>query len=66
MRLVNRASPRAIERLYEYGANLYTKGQWKKAAEAFEKILELDPENTAARRALNRLEQEIMLREGTR
>jgi len=58
------ASPRAIERLYEYGVSLYTKGQWEKAAEAFEKILELDPENVQARRALNRLEQQIMLRKG--
>ncbi|MFH1725740.1 MAG: type IX secretion system membrane protein PorP/SprF [Elusimicrobiota bacterium] len=59
-----RPDPQAIEKLYQYGVELYSRGEWRRAAAAFQKILELEPGNTQAQRAVRRLEGELMLREG--
>lgn len=54
------ADPEALERLYQRAVELYSGGDWQKAAETFQKILELDPGNRQAARALKRLEAERM------
>lgn len=46
---------REIERIYQSGADFYSKGEYGKAADAFRKILTLDPQNTQARKALERI-----------
>jgi tetratricopeptide (TPR) repeat protein len=46
---------REIERLYQAGADAYAKGEYGKAADSFRKILTLDPQNTQAKKALERI-----------
>ncbi|MBU2574904.1 MAG: type IX secretion system membrane protein PorP/SprF [Elusimicrobia bacterium] len=46
---------REIEKLYRTGADYYTKGDYGKAADNFRKILTLDPENSQAKKALERI-----------
>ncbi len=46
---------REIERIYQSGADYYAKGDYGKAADAFRKILAIDPENTQAKKALERI-----------
>ena len=54
------ASPQDIERLYEAGVDLYAQGRLSEAAAAFKRILELEPDNVSARRALDRVQSEIL------
>jgi tetratricopeptide (TPR) repeat protein len=54
------ASPQDIERLYEAGVDLYAQGRLSEAAAAFKRILELEPDNVSARRALDRVSSEIL------
>ncbi|OGR44741.1 MAG: hypothetical protein A2X35_05430 [Elusimicrobia bacterium GWA2_61_42] len=46
---------REIERLYQAGADYYAKGEYGKAADAFRKIMGIDPMNTQAKKALERI-----------
>ncbi|MDA8244368.1 MAG: tetratricopeptide repeat protein [Elusimicrobia bacterium] len=46
---------REIEKLYQAGADYYAKGDYGKAADAFRKILTLDPQNAQAKKALERI-----------
>jgi tetratricopeptide (TPR) repeat protein len=52
------ADPREIERLYREGVELYAAGDTMQAAEAFRRILEIDPNNAQALKALQRLKLE--------
>ncbi|MCX5785385.1 MAG: hypothetical protein NTX59_06825 [Elusimicrobia bacterium] len=47
--------PREIEKLYQQGADFYTKSDYGKAADIFRRILTLDPGNTQAKKALERI-----------
>jgi TolA-binding protein len=49
------ANAREIEKIYQTGADHYAKGEYGKAADAFRKILTLDPQNTQAKKALERI-----------
>lgn len=49
------ANVREIEKLYQAGADSYAKGEYGKAADSFRKILTLDPQNTQAKKALERI-----------
>ncbi len=53
-------SPVEIERLYEQGVDFYAQGRLSEAAAAFRKILESEPNNSSARRALDRVQSEII------
>lgn len=53
-------APQDIERLYEAGVDLYAQGRLSEAAAAFKRILELEPDNVSARRALDRVQSEIL------
>lgn len=53
-------TPQEIERLYEAGVDLYAQGRLAEAAQAFKQILELEPANVSARRALDRVQSEIL------
>jgi tetratricopeptide (TPR) repeat protein len=53
-------SPVEIERLYETGVDLYAQGKLAEAAAAFRRIIESEPNNTSARRALDRVQSEII------
>lgn len=46
---------REIEKIYQSGADYYAKGEYGKAADAFRKILAIDPQNTQAKKALERI-----------
>ncbi|MCM2267472.1 MAG: type IX secretion system membrane protein PorP/SprF [Elusimicrobiales bacterium] len=46
---------REIEKLYQLGADHYAKGAYGKAADTFRKILTIDPQNTQAKKALERI-----------
>jgi len=46
---------REIEKLYQAGADAYAKGDYGKAADSFRKILTIDPQNTQAKKALERI-----------
>ncbi len=46
---------REIEKIYQSGADYYAKGDYGKAADAFRKILAIDPQNTQAKKALERI-----------
>ena len=60
------ASPRTIEHLYDAGVALYSQGKLEAAAATFKKLLALDPSNTPGRRALDRVQSEIMQTGGGR
>jgi len=49
------ADAREIEKIYQSGADFYAKGEYGKAADAFRKILTKDPQNTQAKKALERI-----------
>lgn len=53
-------SPVEIERLYESGVDLYAQGKLSEAAAVFRRILDSEPNNTSARRALDRVQSEIL------
>ncbi len=53
-------TPVEIERLYEQGVDLYAQGKLTEAAAAFRRIIESEPNNTSARRALDRVQSEII------
>lgn len=53
-------TPVEIERLYEAGVDLYAQGKLTEAAAAFRRIIESEPNNTSARRALDRVQSEII------
>lgn len=53
-------TPVEIERLYETGVDLYAQGKLSEAAASFRRILESDPNNASARRALDRVQSEII------
>ncbi|PIR15891.1 MAG: hypothetical protein COV48_11865 [Elusimicrobia bacterium CG11_big_fil_rev_8_21_14_0_20_64_6] len=53
-------SPVEIERLYEAGVDQYAKGNLSEAAKTFRRILESEPNNSSARRALDRVQSEII------
>lgn len=55
-----KASPYEVQRMYEAGVDLYVQGRLSDAASMFRKILESNPENPSARRALDRIEAEIL------
>lgn len=46
---------REIEKLYQQGADYYAKGEYGRAADSFRKILTIDPQNTQAKKALERI-----------
>lgn len=58
-----KVDPALLERLYERGVTLYSKGERAEAAETFRRILELDPLNLPAKKALGRLEREMLLQQ---
>jgi tetratricopeptide (TPR) repeat protein len=49
------ADAREIEKIYQSGADSYAKGDYGKAADAFRRILTKDPQNTQAKKALERI-----------
>jgi len=49
------ANAREIEKIYQTGADHYAKGEYGKAADAFRRILTIDPQNTQAKKALERI-----------
>lgn len=53
-------SPVDIERLYEQGVDFYAQGKLTESAAAFRRIIESEPNNTSARRALDRVQSEIL------
>ncbi len=53
-------SPVMIQRRYEAGVDLYAQGRLAEAANMFQQILRLDPENKSAQRALRRVQAEIL------
>ncbi|MBI2387869.1 MAG: hypothetical protein HYV14_17925 [Elusimicrobia bacterium] len=53
-------TPVEIERLYETGVDFYAQGKLTEAAAAFRRIIESEPNNTSARRALDRVQSEII------
>ncbi|MBI3553000.1 MAG: type IX secretion system membrane protein PorP/SprF [Elusimicrobia bacterium] len=53
-------TPQEIERLYEAGVDLYAQGRLAEAAVMFQKILEIEPSNVSARRALDRVQAEML------
>lgn len=53
-------TPVEIERLYETGVDHYAQGKLSEAAAAFRRIIESEPNNTSARRALDRVQSEII------
>lgn len=57
---VKAAAPVEIERMYEAGVDLYAQGRLREAGELFRKILQADPKNVSARRALNRVQAELL------
>jgi tetratricopeptide (TPR) repeat protein len=46
---------REIEKIYQSGADYYAKGDYGKAADAFRRILAIDPQNAQAKKALERI-----------
>jgi len=54
-------TPVEIERLYEAGVDHYAQGKLTEAAASFRRIIESEPNNTSARRALDRVQSEILL-----
>jgi len=53
-------TPLEIERLYESGVDFYAAGKLSEAAAAFRRIIASEPNNTSARRALDRVQSEIL------
>lgn len=53
--------PGDIERLYDAGVELYSQGKLTEAAGTFRRILEAEPGNVSARRALDRVTSETLM-----
>ncbi len=53
-------SPVEMQKLYEAGVDLYAQGRLSEAANMFQRILDMDPANNSARRALQRVQSEIL------
>ncbi|MFA6028725.1 MAG: type IX secretion system membrane protein PorP/SprF [Elusimicrobiota bacterium] len=53
-------APLEIQRLYEAGVDLYAQGRLSEAATMFQRILDVDANNASARRALQRVQAEIL------
>ena len=51
------ADPREVERLYQKGVEHYARGESLQATAAFMRVLQMDPDNAPARRALERLQR---------
>lgn len=51
------ADPREVERLYQKGVEHYARGENLQATAAFMRVLQMDPDNAPARRALDRLKR---------
>ncbi len=60
------ASPKQIEDLYDSGVALYSQGKLDEAAATFRKLLNMEPNNVPARRALDRVQTEILQTGGGR
>ena len=58
------ADPLLLERLYQRGVDLYLSGNKAEAAQYYRRILKLDPKNRQARKALRRLEKEMLANPG--
>lgn len=58
-RRVARLGAAEIRKLYDEGVDSYARRQFAKAKESFEKILESDPDNEEARKALSRVLEEL-------
>ncbi|MDE1977503.1 MAG: hypothetical protein KGI84_09645, partial [Elusimicrobia bacterium] len=54
------ASPEDIESLYNAGVEFYAQGRLKESARMFQRILQMDPQNASAAKALKRVNAEIM------
>jgi tetratricopeptide (TPR) repeat protein len=54
-----KAAPEEIQRLYNLGIDFYTSGKLEKAKTAFEKILQQDPKNEQAAKALKRVNEDL-------
>ncbi len=54
------ASPEDIESLYNAGVEFYAQGRLKESARMFQRILQMDPQNESAAKALKRVNAEIM------
>ena len=48
------------QRLYEAGVDRYAQGRLSEAGRMFQRLLELDPKNKPAARALRRVQAEIL------
>ncbi len=54
------ASPEDIENLYNAGVEFYVQGRLQESARMFERLLNLDPKNVSAAKALKRVKAEIL------
>jgi tetratricopeptide (TPR) repeat protein len=54
-RATKRTDPRSVSRLYQKGVEHYARGEYLQATAMFMRIMQIDPENTKAKRALERL-----------
>lgn len=52
---VQRVDPNDVRRLYQKGVEHYARGEYLQATAMFMRILQIDPENAAAKKALERL-----------
>ena len=59
-------TPQEIEHLYDAGVALYASGRLEEAAATFRKLLVQEPNNIPARRALDRIQSEILQSGGAR
>ncbi len=53
-------SPEEVEQLYQNGVELYSQGKLREAAKVFKSVLDADPRNLPARRALKRIKTELL------
>ena len=63
---VRPTTPAEVERLYELGVELYSQGRLSEAAAAFKRAVAADPSNASARRALDRVNTELLQTGGKR
>lgn len=56
-RVVPTGDPREIEGLYQKGVEHYARGEYLQASTMFLRILRIDPDNAAARKALERIDR---------
>ncbi len=53
-------SPEEVEQLYQNGVDLYSQGKLRDAEKVFKAVIEADPRNMPARRALKRIRTELL------